>query len=925
MPSDYANDLMARVGLDTTEWKKGITDLNAGIKHIETGFQATAALMDDWGNSSEGLKKRIETLNDKLALQKQKLDILKKAYDEEVAANGEGSKAAEELGKKMYAAKNEIERTKASIEKYSKAEDEATKKTKALITKLEESGKKFTDVGDKISSVGNKMTIGITAPVIAAGTAIYKYSSDLTEAENKTESIFGYMSDSVKEWAQNSLDAFGMAKSTAYDAVSLYGDMATSMGLGKSAAADMSMSLVELSADLSSFRNVSLEQSQNALKGIFTGETESLKNLGIVMTETQLKAYAMSQGFEKNYEDMTQAEKVQLRYQYVLESSANALGDYSKTSGEAAGQVKKLPEALKELASSFRDNVEPSITPIITTINGAIVAFGKMGDDAKKTTVNIALFAAAIGPLVTATGKTVSIIGKAKTAIASYRSWLLKKTKATVEDTAAEATHSKALDKTASSASGAAKNTKGIGTAAKSAMPYLTAVAASLVTIGAIGSYFVNKFEGDLEEKYEKLKETAEESYQAESKLIQSNLDETQKAYDDAVEAAKKSYKSRIKAAEDYVKIEEASIEKERKLYEKAYEERISLIEKEREARKQKVDEDAAAENALLQARIDALNAESEAEEVAANEKTQKDKLAELQAAINSATTYAEKLEAEKAYNDYILEIEKEKAQKERDLEIQRLNEQINSNNARADDLKNTIDDEYDSQVKAADDEYALLEQSLDKRSETLKTHIDSVTQNATNILNKATDNAKTKYEEDTKNFNDQLDEKRKSYEEYLDDLEKQREKEEESLSWIEKVYKGGQDLRDWFEEHRILDIGGWLTEKIHGIPRNASGTDYWRGGPTWVNEEGGEILNLPRGTQIIPHDVSMEMARAAVTNNNSTTNNSTTNNSYNYGAQQQVNVFKVGEKTLATAIEPAVSVRMSNNIYGRRRSGGGG
>ncbi|MEE0840756.1 MAG: hypothetical protein U0L72_09495, partial [Acutalibacteraceae bacterium] len=76
MPSDYANDLMARVGLDTTEWKKGITDLNAGIKHIETGFQATAALMDDWGNSSEGLKKRIETLNDKLALQKQKLDIL---------------------------------------------------------------------------------------------------------------------------------------------------------------------------------------------------------------------------------------------------------------------------------------------------------------------------------------------------------------------------------------------------------------------------------------------------------------------------------------------------------------------------------------------------------------------------------------------------------------------------------------------------------------------------------------------------------------------------------------------------------------------------------------------------------------------------------------------------------------------------------
>ena len=101
MPSDYANELMGRVGLDTTEWKKGITDLNAGIKKIETSFQATAALMDDWSGSSEGLGKRIDSLNDKLELQKKKLEILKKAYEEEVAQNGASSAAAEELAKKM--------------------------------------------------------------------------------------------------------------------------------------------------------------------------------------------------------------------------------------------------------------------------------------------------------------------------------------------------------------------------------------------------------------------------------------------------------------------------------------------------------------------------------------------------------------------------------------------------------------------------------------------------------------------------------------------------------------------------------------------------------------------------------------------------------------------------------------------------------
>ena len=109
-----------------------------------------------------------------------------------------------------------------------------------------------------------------------------------------------------------------------------------------------------------------------------------------------------------------------------------------------------------------------------------------------------------------------------------------------------------------------------------------------------------------------------------------------------------------------------------------------------------------------------------------------------------------------------------------------------------------------------------------------------------------------------------------------------------------------------------------------YNIPANASGTNNWRGGLTWINEEGGELVNLPRGTQIIPHDVSMEAAReygrqrAAITTNNTTT----TNNSYNYGAQQQDNVFKVGDKTVAQVITPAVSVNLSNRLNGRRRSG---
>lgn len=915
MPSEYANDLMGRVGLDTTEWKKGITDLNAGIKHIETGFQATAALMDDWGNSSEGLKKRVESLNDKLALQKQKLDILKKAYEEEVAANGEGSKAAEELAKKMYAAKNEIDRTKASIEKYSQAEDEATKKAKELIKQMEESGQKIASVGDKISSVGNKMTVGITTPIIAAGTAIYKYSSDLTEAESKTEATFGFMSSTVKEWAQDSLDAFGMAKSTAYDAVSLYGDMATSMGLGKSAAADMSMSLVELSADLSSFKNVSLEQSQSALKGIFTGETESLKNLGIVMTETQLKAYAMSKGFEKNYEDMTQAEKIQLRYQFLLESSTNAIGDYSKTSGEAAGQMRKLPEALKELASSFRDNVEPAITPIITSVNNAIVAFGKLGDGTKDTIVKLGLVAAATGPVVTIVGKTVTIVGKAKIALAKYRAELLKKTAATVADTTAEGAHSTALTKTATSAAGASKGLKGIGTTASAAVPYITILVALLTALAAIENKVRNDKIEAIEEEYETKIKKSNETYDTEIQKVEEELEAYEDAQNQKIASAEEYYDTQIDLLDENLDAIKKAIEKEQDLYEKAHKERLEQLEAEKELKLSNIDIEENAQVAAIQKQIDALNALTEADEKAEKERENQKKLTELQNAIRDAETYAEKVDAENEYNEFLHELELERAKEQRQLQIEELENQIETIEKESEAKRDQVNEEYEAAVELENQKYEIAEQGFSDRLEALDGYIESETarleaarEEKLAILQKETSDYTTELQ-------NRIDALRNSKEEEEAILQEEKETQvDEAKGPIENFFYGLTEMKKFSDS-----IHGKSSGKLF-MPGNSSGTNFWRGGLTRINEEGGEILNLPRGTQIIPHDVSMEMARAAGAQ---AVNNNTTNNSYNYGARQQVNVFQVGNRTVAKAIVPAASVLMSDNIYGRRRSGG--
>lgn len=925
MPSDYANELSSKVGLDVTEWKKGITELNAGTKKIETSFQASAALMDDWSSSSEGLKMRIESLNDELALQKKKLEILKNAYDDVVEKEGATSKAAQELAKKMFQAQGDIKKTTEKLEYYAKAEQEVTDKTAAMAKKLEESGKKIENIGNKISGVGDKLTLGVTTTIVAAGTAVYKYSSDLTEAENKTESVFGNMSQYIQDWAQDSINKLGMAKSTVFDAVSLFGDMGTSMGLTRKQAADMSMSLVELSADLSSFKNVSLEQSQNALKGIFTGETESLKNLGIIMTETQLKAYAMSKGIATSYDEMSQAEKVQLRYQYVLESSSNAIGDYARTNGEAAGQMRKLPEALKELASSFRDNVEPAITPLVTSLNSVIVNFGELSNGTKSLTTKTALAVAAIGPLVSIIGKTTLTAGKLTIAYSKLYAKLKKKTAATVEDTAANVTNAKSLDTTAKSADKTSKSVSGIGAAAKSASPYILAVAAALAGITA----YINKIKSEISEsvtaEYNTKIKKSNEAYQKEI----NNLTDEYNAYEEKMTAKiskeEKYYNDRIANLDKDLKAQKSAIETEKKLYEEAHKERLSQLEKERDAKLAAISAGEEAQTAELQSEIDALNALTEAEEKAKQEQENAQKLEDLKQAISFAKTYAEKVDAENNYTAEVKRQEEEKTKNAREEQIKQLQNKIEQIKSESSARQEQVKSEYDEAVQLENDKYEIAQEGFENRLSALDSFIETETERLEALRDKSVSIMQSETDSYLSELQKRIDKQNELKDAALERIEAEKQAEiDRQTSWDTMLNANK------FKSARKIDGKGysfWDSVWATLIGANASGTDDWRGGLTYINEKGGEIVNLPRHTQIIPHDVSMEMAReygrqrAMYTTNNNDSNNSY--NTYNYGAQQQVTVLSVDGKNVTEVIEPRVSVKMSNDIYGRRRSGG--
>ena len=193
----------------------------------------------------------------------------------------------------------------------------------------------------------------------------FSFASDLTEELGKSEIVFGDQSAAVREWSSETIQNYGLAQVTALELVATFGDMSTSMGLSQDEAAKMSTSMVGLAGDLASFKNMDIDRAYTALNGVFTGETEALKSLGIVMTQTNLEQYALAQGFDKSIKDMSQAELVQLRYSYVMAQTANAQGDFARTSDQAANSTRVFGETAKEFASNAGQALLPLFTPVI--------------------------------------------------------------------------------------------------------------------------------------------------------------------------------------------------------------------------------------------------------------------------------------------------------------------------------------------------------------------------------------------------------------------------------------------------------------------------------------------------------------------------------------------------------------------------------
>ena len=234
----------------------------------------------------------------------------------------------------------------------------------------------FNGLGSAVKKIGLLIGGAFAVGKLAQfGKECVELGSDLAEVQNVVDVTFTTMSDKVNEFAKNAMTSAGLSETMAKRYVGTFGAMSKSFGFSESQAYDMSTALTQLTGDVASFYNISQDLAYIKLKSVFTGETETLKDLGVVMTQSALDQYALANGYGKTTSAMTEQEKVALRLAFVQKQLSAASGDFVRTSDSWANQVRVMQLQLQSLKATVGQGLINIFTPVLKVIN---VLLGKL-------------------------------------------------------------------------------------------------------------------------------------------------------------------------------------------------------------------------------------------------------------------------------------------------------------------------------------------------------------------------------------------------------------------------------------------------------------------------------------------------------------------------------------------------------------------
>lgn len=337
-----------------------IIDTRLDTSGISSGINEVRAAFKDLAKSVRDINEKISSVFD------DGIEDIRNSFASLEERTNSVEDSVNELG-------DSVNRTNSGISKgFSKA-NSIIPQTGKHVSSL---GQQFGNLGNIVKKIG--FLIGSAFAVgklVQFGKECLELGSDLAEVQNVVDVTFTTMSDKANEFAKSAITSAGLSETMAKQYTGTFGAMAKAFGFSEEQAYNMSTQLTQLTGDVASFYNLDQGEAFTKLKSVFTGETESLKDLGVVMAQTALDQFALANGFGKTTSAMTEQEKVALRLKFVTQQLSAASGDFIRTSDSWANQVRVMQLQLQSLKASVGQGLINIFTPVLKVIN---ILLGKL-------------------------------------------------------------------------------------------------------------------------------------------------------------------------------------------------------------------------------------------------------------------------------------------------------------------------------------------------------------------------------------------------------------------------------------------------------------------------------------------------------------------------------------------------------------------
>lgn len=270
---------------------------------------------------------------------------------------------------------------------------------------------KLKSTGESLSGIG-KSLMPLTGAIAGVGLASIKASADAGEMQSKFKTVFGEISKEAENWANTYADAIGRSKYEVQEAIANQADLYTGMGMTSKEALELSKNATSLAYDLASFNNTTDSQAIEAMTKAMMGETESMKMLGVNLSETIMEQSEFVKSTGKSWKEMTLAEKATARYHEALKQSPNAFGDAERTAMSFTNQMKAMKGNFEELGVAIGNTIVPLLEPLVIQFNNMLSGITKLAEENPKlvgTLVAVAGALAVIPPILFLVGKGMAL------------------------------------------------------------------------------------------------------------------------------------------------------------------------------------------------------------------------------------------------------------------------------------------------------------------------------------------------------------------------------------------------------------------------------------------------------------------------------------------------------------------------------------